>query len=149
MSNYHDPGTLTSANAILQIRCKGIYDNFVKIQGFQADNAWSMGDANLTESRVGTDGKQAFGYTPHQVQWGIFLEVNSPSRRIFENIRKDFVRNKEARLVEIIVELPSIKERHTGSGTFASMSGGPNGKKLLDGTTYNFNIMTDGGEEMN
>lgn len=77
------------------------------------------------------------------------MEANSPSRRIFENIRKDFVRNKEARLIEIIVELPSIKERHTGSGTFASMSGGPNGKKLLDGTTYNFNIMTDGGEEMN
>ncbi|SPL70863.1 phage tail fiber protein [Acinetobacter stercoris] len=149
MAMGHNPKTLTSANAVIMLRCKGVYDNFMQIQGFQADNAWDFGDASIGESRMGVDGKQSIGYTPHEVPWTLYLEANSPSKRILENIRKDFNKNMETRLIEVIVEIPSIKERYTGSGAWITLGGGANGKKLLEGTAYNFNLVTNGSEDMN
>ena len=145
----HNPRTITSANAVLMLRCKGVYDNFIKLQGFQADNAWSFGDANLSESRVGVDGKQSIGYTPHQVEWSLFLEANSPSIDIMENIRKDFNANMESRLIDIVVEVPSIKKRFQASGALIKQTGGTSGQKLLAGSQYTFNLMLNGAEEVN
>ena len=145
----HNPLTITSANAVLKIRCKGVYDNFVPLQGFQADNAWAFGDASIGETRMGVDGKQSIGYTPHETPWMLYLEANSPSIEIMENIRKDFNSNMEARYIDIIVEIPSIKKRYTGTGGLTTLTGGASGKKLLDGTTYNFNLVCDGAEGIN
>lgn len=144
----HNPLTITSANSVIMLRCKGVYDNFVKMQGFQADNAWGFGDANIGETRMGVDGKQSIGYTPHETQWTLYLEANSVSKQIMENIRKDFNANMEARLIEIVVEIPSIKKRYSGSGGLISMTGGEGGKKMLEGTTCNFNMVFEGAEEI-
>ena len=145
----HNPRTITSANAVLMLRCKGVYDNFIKLQGFQADNAWSFGDANLSETRVGVDGKQSIGYTPHEVEWSLFLEANSPSVDIMENIRKDFNANMESRLIDIVVEVPSVKKRYKASGALTGLSGGISGQKLLAGNQYKFKLVLEGAEEFN
>ncbi|MEM8140937.1 hypothetical protein Q4R50_13880 [Morganella morganii] len=52
----HNPKTITSANAVLMLRCEGVYDDYIRIQGFQADNAWEFGEANIGETRMGVDG---------------------------------------------------------------------------------------------
>ncbi|KER03402.1 MULTISPECIES: phage tail fiber protein [Photorhabdus] len=144
----HNPRTITSANAVLMLRCKGIYDDYVTIQGFQADNAWEFGEVNIGETRMGVDGRQSIGYTPHETQWTLHLEANSSSTQILENIRKDFNSNMEVRFIDIVVEIPSIGKRYSGSGALISMTGGASGKKLLDGTSYNFNMVTNGAEEI-
>ncbi len=144
----HNERTITSANSVMMIRCKGIYDDWVRIQGFQADNAWEFGDANIGETRMGVDGKQSIGYTPHETPWTLYLEPNSASIDVMETIRKDFNSNMEVRPIEIIIEMPSIAKRYTGKGGLTTMKGGPSGKKLLDGTTYNFNMVTEGAEEI-
>ncbi|WP_387690777.1 phage tail fiber protein [Photorhabdus sp. RM71S] len=144
----HNPRTITSANAVLMLRCKGIYDDYVTIQGFQANNAWEFGEVNIGETRIGVDGKQSIGYTPHETQWTLHLEANSSSTQILENIRKDFNSNMEARFIDIVVEIPSIGKRYSGTGALISMTGGASGKKLLDGTSYNFNVVTNGAEEI-
>lgn len=148
MSLGHNPNTITSANAVLMIRCKGVYDEFVRIQGFKADDAWDFGEANIGESRMGVDGLQSIGYTPHEVTWGFSLEANSVSRKIMENIRKDFNQNMEVRLIDIVLEIPSIKARHSASGAWTSLTGGTSGKKLLDGQKYNFKLVDNGAEEI-
>ena len=145
----HNPLTITSANAVLMLRCKGVYDNFIKLQGFQADNAWGFGDANIGESRMGVDGKQSIGYTPHEVEWTLHLEANSPSVDIMENIRKDFNANMESRLIDIVVEVPSVKKRFKASGALIKLTGGISGEKLLAGSQYTFNLMLNGAEEFN
>ena len=145
----HNPLTITSANAVLMLRCKGVYDNFIKLQGFQADNAWGFGDANIGESRMGVDGKQSIGYTQHEVEWTLHLEANSPSVDIMENIRKDFNANMESRLIDIVVEVPSVKKRFKASGALIKLTGGISGEKLLAGSQYTFNLMLNGAEEFN
>ncbi|EMH6405571.1 hypothetical protein AB6F55_08110 [Providencia hangzhouensis] len=144
----HNPRTITAANAVLMLRCKGIYDEFVTIQGFQADNAWNFGEANIGETRMGVDGKQSIGYTPHETPWTLYLEANSASVQIMETIRKEFNSNMEARFIDVIVEIPSIGKRYSATGGLTSMTGGASGKKLLDGTSYNFNMVFNGAEEI-
>ncbi|EPK8197461.1 hypothetical protein Q4R51_16845 [Morganella morganii] len=144
----HNPKTITSANAVLMLRCEGVYDDYVRIQGFQADNAWEFGEANIGETRMGVDGKQSIGYTPHETPWTLYLEANSVSTQVMENIRKDFNSNMETRFIEIIVEMPSIGKRYQGKGGMTTMTGGASGKKLLDGTSYNFNMVFEGAEEI-
>lgn len=144
----HNPKTITSANAVLMLRCEGVYDDYIRIQGFQADNAWGFGEANIGETRMGVDGKQSIGYTPHETPWTLYLEANSVSTQVMENIRKDFNSNMETRFIEIIVEMPSIGKRYQGKGGMTTMTGGASGKKLLDGTSYNFNMVFEGAEEI-
>ena len=144
----HNDRTITSANAVMMLRCAGVYDNYVRIQGFQADNAWEFGEVNIGETRMGVDGKQSIGYTPHETSWAIHLEANSPSVQIMENIRKYFNSNMEVAFIEVIIEMPSIAKKYYGKGGMVSMTGGASGKKLLDGTTYNFNMVTEGAEEI-
>lgn len=144
----HNEKTITSANSVMMLRCEGVYDNWVRILGFQADNAWEFGDANIGETRMGVDGRQSIGYTPHETPWTLYLEANSPSIQIMENIRKDFNANMETRFIEIIIEMPSIGKRYTGKGGMTAMKGGPSGKKMLDGTAYNFNMVTNGADEI-
>ncbi|HED3889417.1 hypothetical protein R4E92_06785 [Morganella morganii] len=144
----HNPKTITSANAVLMLRCEGVYDDYIRIQGFQADNAWEFGEANIGETRMGVDGKQSIGYTPHETPWTLYLEANSVSTQVMENIRKDFNSNMESRFIEIIVEMPSIGKRYQGKGGMTTMTGGASGKKLLDGTSYNFNMVFEGAEEI-
>lgn len=149
MAMGHNPLTLTSANAVIMIRCLGVYDNYVTLQGFQADNAWSFGDANIGETRMGVDGKQSGGYTPHEVPWSLFLEANSVSIEVMENIRKDFNSNMETRPIDIVVEIPSIKKRNAGTGFMTTLTGGAAGQKLLNGSQYNFNLVVEGAEGIN
>lgn len=144
-----NPNTITSANAVLMLRCKGVYDNFMRIEGFQADNAWNFGDITIAETRMGVDGKQSGGYTPHETPWTLFLEANSKSKNILENIRKHFNKNMEVEPIDIIVEIPSIKKRVMASGFMTSLTGGTSGKKVLDGSSYNFSLVQNGEEEMN
>lgn len=148
MTMGHNPKTITSANAVMMLRCEGVYDNWVRIQGFQADNAWELGEVNIGETRMGVDGKQSIGYTPHETPWSIHLEANSPSVQIMENIRKKFNSDMEVAFIEVIIEMPSIAKKYYGKGGMTSMTGGASGKKLLDGTTYNFNMVTEGADEI-
>jgi hypothetical protein len=143
----HNSLTITSANSVLMLRCKGIYDDYVTIQGFQVDSAWEFGKISIGETRIGVDGKQSYGYLPHETPITLYLEANSPSRRVLENIRKDFNSNMEVRFVDLIIEMPAIKVRYSGSGGMVGLSAGPSGKKLLDGTSYEFNMITFGEEE--
>lgn len=148
MTMGQNPKTLTSANSVVMVRCKGVYDEYFRLEGYQTDNAFSFGDVAIGETRMGVDGKQSGGYTPHETQLTVALEANSPSRPRLENIRKWFNSKMETAPVDFIIEIPSIGERHTGSGFMVGLSGGASAQKLLSGTTYNFNMVFTGGDEM-
>lgn len=148
MKMGQNPKTLTSANSTLMIKFAGVYDSFFQVEGFQADNAWSFGDRAIAETRMGVDGKQSAGFTPHEVDWSIYLEGNSPSVQRFENTYSWYLSKMEIAPVEIILTIPSLGTKYYGSGFMVSASGGPNGKKILDGTVYNFKMIANGREEL-
>lgn len=149
MAMGHNPNTITSANSVIQFQCEGIYDDWIRITGAQSDSFLTMADITMAQTRLGVDGKQSMGWIPHEVPLTLSLEANSPSRMVMENVQNDFTQNSEVRLCKIQVSYPSIKQRQVFSGTMVTKSGGTGIAQLLSGSTYVFNMISDGVEEIN
>ena len=149
MAMGHNPNTITAANTVIQFQCEGIYDDWLRLVGAQSDSFLTMADITMAQTRLGVDGKQSMGWIPHEVPLTLSLEANSPSRMVMENVQNDFTQNSEVRLCKFQVSYPSIKQRQVFSGTMVTKSGGTGIAQLLNGSTYVFNMISDGVEEIN
>lgn len=149
MAMGHNPNTITAANTVISFICEGIYDDWLRLTGAQSDSFLTMADITMAQTRLGVDGQQSMGWIPHEVPLTLSLEANSPSRMVMENVQNDFTRNSEVRLCKIQVYYPSIKQRQVFSGTMVTKSGGTGVAQLLNGSTYVFNMISDGVEEVN
>lgn len=130
--------TLTAANSNLLIRCKGYFDQYVKIQGFQVDNAFAAGDQTIGEVRAGIDGILSGGYVFNPADFTVYIEPNSPSKAFFSTCVNGIKEKKETVPFDFSVELPSIKKRYTFSGFLTSAPTGVSAQKMLAGVQYVF-----------
>ena len=149
MAMGHNPNTITSANSIILFRCPGVYDTWVKLEGYQVDAAASFGDTTVAETQMGVDGKQSIGFVPHEVPVTLNFSANSPSVQVMETVYADFVQNMEVRYCELQITYPSVKRRQNLKGTMVSRSGGTGISRLLDGHSYTFNQVGNGMEDIN
>lgn len=131
--------TLTAANCIILFRCKGIYDQFVRLSGFQADNIFNLGEITLGQTVDGADGTLSGGYVFTAQTFGVNLEANSPSLTVLENCAANFIKNKEVIPVEFQVTLPSIGKTVPLEGFFTQHSG-VSATKLLSGSQSVFMV---------
>ena len=143
-----NPNTITSANSVILFRCKGIYDNWVRLSGYQVDTAASFGDVTVGETRMGVDGKQSGGFVPHETPFTLNLEANSESLNVMETVYNDFINYMETRVCEFQITYPSVKRRQNLSGFLVTKSGGTGISRLLDGSTYTFNQISNGVEQI-
>lgn len=149
MAMGHNPNTITAANTVILFRCIGVYDSWVQITGAQSDQFLSMSDVTVAQTRMGVDGKQSIGYTPHETPLTLSLEANSPSLMVFETVQNTFNKNMETAFCEIQVQYPSVKRRQTFKGAMVTKQGGTGISQLLVGGTFNFNMVSGGIEEIN
>ena len=131
--------TLTAANCVLLFRCEGIYDSYVQLTGFQADNIFSLGDITLAQTVAGADGILSGGYVFNAQTFGLNLEANSRSLPILENCAESFIKNKEIVAVEFQVVLPSIGKEAFLEGFYTQHSG-VSATKLLQGSQSVFEV---------
>lgn len=149
MSMGINPNTITSANAVLTLRCKGIYDDWIQIEGAQTDAFLSFADVVLAQTELGVDGKLSMGFTPHKTTSTVSLAANSRSIMVFENIYKFFLKNMEVTQVDLRAYYPSVKRSQTISGTLTGKAGGTGIATLLNGHTYILEGISGGIEETN
>lgn len=141
--------TLTAANANVLVRCKGVYDKYVKQQGFQVDNAFGFGDRTVGETRAGVDRQLSGGYVFNEAAFTIFYEGNSQSLSMMDNCMIDFQKNGETRPFDFIIEIPSIKKRYSFSGFMVTSPSGVSAQKMLGGVQYVFNVDEFAPEDIN
>lgn len=141
MAMGHNPNTITAANSVVLFKADGYFDTPIRLQGFQADNAFSFGDAAMGETRMGVDGKQSGGWVANEVQFTIMLEANSPSRDQLEAFRGWCNSRQETALVTFDVTMPATGKRVVASGFLISASGGTSAQSLLAGSQYQFNLV--------
>ena len=149
MAMGHNPNTITAANTKIDFSCEGIYDTPIQLTGAQSDAFLSLGDVTVAQTRLGVDGKQSAGWLPHETPITVSLEANSPSIQVMENVSNALDRDSETRLCTITVSYPSVKRRQVFSGYMVTKSGGTGVAQLLTGSTYVFNMISDGVEETN
>ena len=141
--------TLTAANSVLQVRCKGVYDQYVRLQGFQVDNVFGFGERAIGETRAGVDGILSGGYVFNESQFTVSLEANSPSVTVLDNCSANIQNNMETLPFDFVVELPSVKKRYSFSGFLVTIPSGVSANKLLAGVQYVFNVDKFNVEEIN
>jgi len=149
MAQGQNPRTITAANSVVLFTAAGYFDQAIRLQGYQVDNAFSFGDATTGETRIGVDGKQSGGWVSHEIPVTVFLEANSPSRASMEDFRAWCNANQETAVCTLDVTIPSIGRRIQASGFLVSQSGGPSAQKLINGTQYVFNMVINGEEGIN
>ncbi|WFD61218.1 virion structural protein [Acinetobacter phage XC1] len=144
-----NPNTITSANTVISMRCAGIYDDWITLEGAQTDAFLSFEDVTFAQTEVGVDGKLSMGFIPHKTNSTISLAANSKSVMVFENIYKNFVKMMDVLPIELRAYYPSVKRSQTIKGCFVGKAGGTGVGALLAGSTYRIEGISEGLIEVN
>ena len=132
---------ITSANAELVLTVDEIFPAGIVLQQFGADQAFNMDAIDITETRMGVDGKMVVGYTPAIYPITITLESSSPSRFSLSTLWEAMVANKRPYICGLVATLPSTGERLTWSmGVLKNGAPVPSGQKTLQPTTWLFHF---------
>lgn len=132
--------TLTNANSILRMKAPGVYNDWVDIIQFQADNRTSADARGVSESRMGVDAYASFGYTPNLQPFNVYLEGNSASIEVMQNIMRYQDTKRETVIVEFEQVYTSVGRRANFKGAMSTGEGLTSGGKLINGMQYNFMV---------
>lgn len=132
-------GNITSANSTAVLTVAQVYPQGITLQQFATDQAVSMDEVTVAETRLGVDGFLAAGWVPGVKPVTIMLEASSPS---YEAMAEVFNAQDQARTLyecTLTVRVPSIGKVYTWSGgVLKSGTPFPSHKKVLDPTTWKF-----------
>ena len=131
---------LGNANSILRLRCTGVYNSWVVIRGFQADNRTTVDNRTVAQYEDGVDGITSFGYVYESQNFNIHLSPNSPSIDVFRNIIRHFDGNMDLAIIEFEQVNTSLGRQANFEGSMISGTGLSGGGKLFAGDQYNFRV---------
>jgi hypothetical protein len=80
------PGNITSANSVLALGVASLFPTPQQLQGFSADDMYSVDAVDVTESVMGVDGRKSAGYIPQIKTMNVMLQADSDSNTFFEAI---------------------------------------------------------------
>lgn len=104
-------GTITAANAIFTLTIPGVFASPQQLQGFAADDIFSMSPIKPNEVSMGVDGILSGGRVFVPVPQEVSLQANSPSKTIF-----DLWNGAEQTAIDTliafgVVVLPSLRQK--------------------------------------
>lgn len=137
---------ITSANATVVLSCDLFNET---LQQFTTDTSYEGEDDQMAETRMGVDGKLVAGYTPSVKAVTIHLEASSPSYERLTLLKQSMASNRKIYECSLVISIPSIARRITYSkGVLQSAKDLPDGKKVLDPTTWTFHFEQKSVEKM-
>lgn len=77
-------GNITSANSVLALGVTGLFTIPQQLQGFGADDAYSVDPVDVAETLVGVDGVMSSGWIPQIKVMSVTLQADSASNTFFE-----------------------------------------------------------------
>jgi hypothetical protein len=132
---------ITSANASAVLTVKELFPAGIDLQMFGADSAINLDSADITETRMGVDGKMVAGYTPVIFPLTITLEAASPSFASLSQVWTAMRTNKTIYDCTLVAIVPSLKKAFTWStGVLKSGVPFPGLQKVLAPTTWVFHF---------
>lgn len=129
---------ITSANATVVLSCDLFNET---LQQFSTDTSFEGEDDQMADTRMGVDGKMVAGMTPSVKAVTIHLEASSPSYERLTLLKQSMASNRKVYECSMVISIPSIGKRITYShGVLQSAKDLPDGKKVLDPTTWTFHF---------
>jgi len=131
---------LSNHNSILRVKYAGIYDDWVTIRGFQADNRTTQDSTQLAETIAGVDGHASHGYTYNLAAFNVYMMPDSPSLAVFRNIARDYKKNGRTQAVQFQQVNTELGRSAEFEGVMTNAPLGSGGGKLFAGEQYTFSI---------
>lgn len=131
------PRTITSANSTFILNIPGVFPAPLPIQGYAADDAFTVEPFDTAEAIVGVDGKLSAGFTPTPKKLTVMLQADSPSLEIFDAWLGAMESAREVFFAEATITLPSIaKTYNMRKGVLTNAVKLPPNKKTLQPVQY-------------
>jgi hypothetical protein len=131
--------TLTAANSALSITIGSLYAVPLTLQGYAVDDAFATQDVQTGETVIGVDGLMSYGYTPYTTPLDIYLQADSVSMPIFDNLIGVEKANREKQIIAVSIVLPSIQMTFDfATGILKMASPMPSVKKVLQFRKFSF-----------
>lgn len=129
--------TITSANSVFMLVVPGVFPAPVKIQGYAADDQFSVEAVQASETMMGVDGKMSAGFTPFITPMTVNLQADSESADLFELWLSSQQAIKEIIYGGATITIPSIgKSFILTKGALKTLKVFPDGKKVLQPVQY-------------
>lgn len=129
--------TLTSANSVLMLGVANLFNIPQKIEGYAADDAFTVTDVESGETQMGVDGRLSAGFTPYIVPLEINLMADSASNLFFDVLMQSEKIAKEKYEINGSIEIPSIGYIYTFTrGFLKKASVVPAAKKILQARKF-------------
>lgn len=128
--------TITSANSSFILAIPNLFAA-TEIQGYAADDMFSVAPVKSVETVMGADGKLSFGYTPVVTVMTIMLMPDSDSGEIFDEwgAAQDAVR--ETYPATAVITLSGTGDKYTLTrGALTSWVKMPSAKKVLQARPF-------------
>lgn len=124
--------TLTSANSVLLLSIRGLFDVPLQLQGFSADDIFGVDDLDSAETMMGVDGKLSAGWVPKEVKQSFYLQADSDSTAIFEAWYQAQQSSRELYFATGGARLPSVNRSYVlTKGVLTQYSPIATAKKVL------------------
>lgn len=131
---------ISSANSIFKISIPLLSIINVSLQGYAADNAFSIDTIQISENRIGVDGLKSAGYTPQLYVQNISLQADSPSIIIFETLYQATVLSKGVYFIDAIIQLPAVQKSYAlAQGTLENYTPIPSAQRVLEPQQFSIN----------
>jgi hypothetical protein len=131
------PRTITSANSTFVLNIPGVFPVPLPIQGYAADDAFTVEPFDTAEALVGVDGKLSAGYTPTPKKLTVMLQADSPSLEVFDAWLGAMESAREVFFAEATIVLPAISKTYNlRKGVLTNAVKLPPNKKVLQPVQY-------------
>lgn len=129
--------TITSADSTFVISSADFALAATILEGYAADAAFAMDNANTAETSLGVDGKLSAGWVPRSYLQTVTLQPDSPSRQVFDFIVGAQDANKTIYRLNAVITLPGNQYSHSLSrGVLKNYSAMANAQKILQPITF-------------
>jgi hypothetical protein len=132
---------ITSADAAAVLKVQQIFPGGITLEQFGADAAVAEDAIDITETRMGVDGKMVAGYTPVIHPVTVTLEASSPSFDALAHVWAAMAKAKTIYECDLIVTVPSIDRVFTWTvGVLKNGAPFPSLNKVLAPTAWLFHF---------
>lgn len=129
--------TITSADSTFVLSSADFALAATILEGYAADAAFAMDNADTAETSLGVDGKLSAGWVPRSYNQTITLQPDSPSRPLFDGLVAAQDAARTVFRLNGVITLPGNQYSHALSrGVLKNYSSMANAQRILQPMTY-------------
>ena len=129
--------SITSADSVFSISSADFALAATILEGYAADAAFAMENADTAETMLGVDGKLSAGWIPRSYKQTITLQADSKSRKVFDGLVTAQDATRQIFRLNGVITLPGNQYSYTLTrGVLKNYTAMPTAQRVLQPLTF-------------